>query len=64
MALEGKLVLPALADELSFAALVVREDVDVAPEPAKRSPLSLICRDATVREAHRQRGFGGSSPDA
>ncbi len=33
MAREGKLVLPALAEELSFAALVVREDVDVAPEP-------------------------------
>ncbi|WP_353628669.1 hypothetical protein ABM428_17525 (plasmid) [Sulfitobacter sp. TCYB15] len=64
MAREGKLVLPALAEELSFAALVVREDVDVSPEPAQLSPLNLICGDVTVRAAHRQRGSGGFSPDA
>ena len=63
MAREGKLVLPALAEELSFAALVVCEDVDVAPEPAQLSPLNLICGVVTVRAAHRQRGSGGSSPD-
>jgi transposase len=34
MAREGKLVLPALAEEPSFAALVVREVVETAPEPA------------------------------
>jgi len=63
MAREGKLFLPALAEELSFAALVVREDLNVVPEPAQLSPLNLICGDATVREAHRQRGSDGSSPD-
>ena len=49
MAREGKLVLPALAEEPSFAALVVREDVDVAPEPAQLSPLDLISGSVTVR---------------
>jgi len=49
MAREGKLVLPALAEEPSFAALVVREDVDVAPEPAQLSPLDLICGVVTAR---------------
>lgn len=53
MAQEGKLVLPALAEELSFAALVVREDVDVPPEPTQLSPLNLICGGVTVRAAHR-----------
>ena len=49
MAREGKLVLPALAEEPSFAALVVREDVDAAPEPAQLWPLDLICGAVTVR---------------
>jgi transposase len=49
MAREGKLVLPALAEEPSFAALVVREDVDAAPEPAQLRPLDLICGAVTVR---------------
>ena len=49
MAREGKLVLPAVTDEPSFAALVVREDVEAAPEPAPLSPLDLICGAVTVR---------------
>ena len=49
MAREGKLVLPALAEEPSFAALVVREDVDTAAEPAQLWPLDLICGAVTVR---------------
>jgi len=49
MAREGKLVLPAVAEEPSFAALIVREDVDVAPEPAQLSPLDLISGAVTVR---------------
>lgn len=49
MAREGKLVLPALAEEPSFAALVVREDVDAAPEPGQLWPLDLICGAVTVR---------------
>ncbi len=48
MAREGKLVLPALAEEPSFAALVVREVVETAPEPAS-PPLDLICGSVTVR---------------
>ena len=47
MAREGKLVLPAVTDEPSFAALVVREDVEAAPEPARPSPLELICGAVT-----------------
>ena len=47
MAREGKLVLPAVTEEPSFAALVVRDDVETAPEPA--SPLELICGAVTVR---------------
>ena len=47
MAREGKLVLPALAEEPSFAALVVREDVEMAPEPTP--PMDLICGGVTVR---------------
>ena len=49
MAREGKLVLPAVTDEPSFAALVVREEVDAAPEPTPASPLDLICGGVTVR---------------
>jgi len=49
MAREGKLVLPAVAEEPSFAALVVREDVETAPEPAPPLPLDLICGTVTVR---------------
>lgn len=49
MAREGKLVLPAVTDEPSFAALVVREDVVAVPEPARPSPLELICGSVTVR---------------
>ena len=49
MAREGKLVLPAVTDEPSFAALVVREEVDAAPEPTPTSPLDLICGGVTVR---------------
>jgi len=49
MAREGKLVLPAVTEEPSFAALVVREDVEAAPEPARPSPLDLICGGVTVR---------------
>jgi transposase len=49
MAREGKLVLPALAEEPSFAALVVREDVEAAPDPEPPSPLDLICGAVTVR---------------
>ena len=47
MAREGKLVLPAVADEPNFAALVVREDVEAAPDPAP--PLDLICGGVNVR---------------
>lgn len=46
---EGKLVLPAVTDEPSFAALVVREDIEAAPEPMQPSPLELICGSVTVR---------------
>ncbi|WP_415184483.1 IS66 family insertion sequence element accessory protein TnpB [Phaeovulum sp.] len=49
MALEGKLVLPALAEEPSFVALVVREDVDAVAESAQLWPLDLICGAVTVR---------------
>ena len=49
MAREGKLVLPALAEQPSFAALVVCDDVDAAPEPAQLPPLDLICGAVTVR---------------
>ncbi|MGB1266361.1 MAG: transposase [Nereida ignava] len=49
MAREGKLVLPAVTDEPSFAALVVREDVEAAPDPEPPSPLDLICGAVTVR---------------
>lgn len=49
MAREGKLVLPAVAAEPIFAALVVREDVEAAPEPTPPSPLDLICGAVTVR---------------
>ncbi len=49
MAREGKLVLPALAEEPSFAALVVREDVEAAPDPTPPSPLELINGAVTVR---------------
>ncbi|WP_240793980.1 hypothetical protein [Pseudorhodobacter turbinis] len=47
MAREGKLVLPAVTEEPNFAALVVRKDVEAAPEPAP--PLDLICGAVTVR---------------
>lgn len=49
MAREGKLVLPAVAEEPSFAALVVRDDVETASEPTPPSPLDLICGGVTVR---------------
>jgi transposase len=49
MAREGKLVLPAMAAEPIFAALVVREDVEAAPDPTPPSPLDLICGAVTVR---------------
>ncbi len=48
MAREGKLVLPAVPEEPSFAALVVRDDVETAPEPAP-PPLDLICGSVHVR---------------
>jgi transposase len=48
MAREGRLVLPAVTAEPSFAALVVREDVEAAPEPTPSS-LDLICGGVTVR---------------
>jgi transposase len=47
MAREGKLVLPAVTEEPSFAALVVREEVDAVPEPAP--PLDLLCGSVHVR---------------
>lgn len=47
MAREGKLVLPAVTEDPSFAALVVREEVDAVPEPAP--PLDLICGSVHVR---------------
>ena len=53
MAREGRLVLPAVTAEPSFAALVVREDVEAAPEPELEpeppSPLDLIYGAVTVR---------------
>jgi transposase len=49
MAREGKLVLPAVTEKPSFAALVVRDDVEMAPEPTPPSPLDLICGGVTVR---------------
>ena len=49
MAREGKLVLPAVTEEPSFAALVVREDVEATPDPEPPSPLDLICGSVTVR---------------
>jgi len=49
MAREGKLVLPAVTAEPSFAALVVREDVEATPDPEPPSPLDLICGAVTVR---------------
>jgi transposase len=49
MAREGKLVLPAVSAEPSFAALVVREDVEATPDPDPPSPLDLICGAVTVR---------------
>ena len=47
LAREGKLVLPAVTEEASFAALVVREEVDAVPEPAP--PLDLLCGSVHVR---------------
>lgn len=47
MAREGKLVLPAVAEEPEFAALVVHEEIEVSPEPARL--LDLICGAVTVR---------------
>jgi transposase len=49
MAREGKPVLPAVTEEPSFAALVMREEVDAVHEPAPPSPLDLICGAVTVR---------------
>ena len=49
MAQEGKLVLPAVTVEPSFAALVVRENIEAAPEPTPPLPLDLICGGVTVR---------------
>jgi transposase len=45
---DGKLVLPALAEDTVFAPLVVRECVDQVSEPVLR-PLDLIFGDVTVR---------------
>mgnify|MGYP000691988869 CR=1 FL=1 len=49
MAREGKLVLPAVTEKPIFSALVVRDDVEMAPEPTLPSPLDLICGGVTVR---------------
>ena len=49
MAREGRLVLPAVTAEPSFAALVVCEDVEAAPAPTPPSPLELIYGAVTVR---------------
>jgi len=49
MAREGRLVLPAVTAEPSFAALVVRDDVETTPDPEPRLPLDLICGAVTVR---------------
>lgn len=45
---EGKLVLPASGDDLEFAPLLVREEVDAALSPAGGT-LDIIWRDVTVR---------------
>jgi transposase len=49
MAKKGKLVLPALSEKPSLAALVVREDGRAAPELAQRWPLDLNCGAVTTR---------------
>ena len=49
VAREGKLVQPAVTEEPGFGVLVAREDVEAAPEPARPSPLELICGSVTVR---------------
>ncbi|MFO8124932.1 hypothetical protein [Yoonia sp.] len=47
-----------LAEEPSFAALAVREDVDPAPKPAQLSPLVLICGALTLRlDGHQRRAL-------
>ena len=48
LAREGKLVLPALAEEPGFAALVVRADAGVTSERSLL-PLDLIFCEVTVR---------------
>lgn len=48
LAREGKLVLPALAEDCGFAALVVREDHDVAPKSVLQ-PLDLMYGVVTLR---------------
>jgi transposase len=49
MAKKGKLVLPALSEKPSLAALVVREDGRAAPELAQRWPFNLNCGAVTPR---------------
>lgn len=48
LARDGKLVLPALAEEPGFASLVVQQEVDADPAPAS-GMLDVICGDAIVR---------------
>lgn len=57
MAREGKLVLPAVTAEPSFAALVVREDFEAAPVPP--SPLDLIWAASLCdwSQTHQQRAL-------
>ena len=49
MAQKGKLVLPALPEQLSWPQLVVREDGDAAPELAQRWQFNLNCGAVTPR---------------
>ena len=48
MALEGKLVLPAVPEEAEFAPLVLHEETPAVPLPASRT-LDVICGGVTVR---------------
>jgi len=48
MALEGKLVLPAVPEEAEFAPLVLHEETTVAPLPTSTT-LDVIRGDVTVR---------------
>jgi transposase-like protein len=53
MAREGKLVLPALAEELSFAALVAREDVAI---PSGHYRTLSMCSRALTPNAYETAG--------